>query len=156
MVELNLLAPRWWATRRPDILDRGPSQEVTWLDHDMELERVLLAELPHEAVELALGLKAAPGGYRILRYLARHPQLALTPSDLAYLSGGEEAGVRHVLRLLAREGVVDILRNGPHAFYRLTADPLISVRVTAVCAWHDRWQARLARLQRALGLREGA
>lgn len=48
------------------------------------------------------------------------------------------------------------LDHDQHVFYRLTSNPLGIVRVTDVCAWHDRWQARVGRLQRALGLREGA
>ena len=156
MVNLNLLAPSWWATRPSHSLDDTPVDEVVWLDHDLDLDRGLFAELPHDAVTLAVALKTAPAGYRILRTLARHPQLALTPSDLAYLAGGDEVGVRETLRLLAREGVVDTVRNGQQVCYRLTTNPLGVVRVTDVCAWHDRWQARVARLQRALGLREGA
>lgn len=156
MVDLNLLAPSWWAARPADALDGVQLEEVHWLDHDLDLDRGLFAELPHDSVTLAVSLKAMTGGYRILRYLARHPQLALTPSDLAYLSGGHETAVRDVLRLLAREGVVDTVRNGQHVFYRLTSNPLAIVRVTDVCVWHDRWQARVGRLQCALGLREGA
>jgi DNA-binding transcriptional ArsR family regulator len=129
------------------------SPDLRWLDDEVSVRQVFLAEVPVVSRALAATLFDHPDGYRLLSFLVRHPRMAMTASDLAYMIGETDAAVGEALRILLHQGIVRLLSVEGLTLYRLSEQPVAANRSRVLSQWYTHWLERFRRLDRVLGQR---
>jgi hypothetical protein len=146
--------PLWHIHLLESIVERASAHNVerdlAWLDDDTLIRDALFLEVPPKILVFAREILDCPHACRVLSYLSRRPQMVMTVTDLAYMTGAPEDGLPAAFHVLAEHGVIRCQEIAGVAFYGLTLDPTALAKVEAFYAWRRIWTGRLRRLQNAL------
>ncbi len=113
-------------------------------------EDKMLAELEPQARELFAQLRRLDSSYLIMRFLWRHINTLMTLEDIAYEIGKREDIVAHTLEELSNLGLARKVDAAGVRFFGVTSDPELRQAMRDLWRWHDRWDQRLAELERML------
>ncbi len=122
-----------------------------WLNDESRLQEIVYAELEAPLRELSRQIQRLDGGNALLHFLLAQAGTLRTVDDIAYHQCQPAHAVQKSLRGLIRLGLVHHVDAAGVSLYGITRDPERRRWASDLCAWQDRWQARLAQLERAIG-----
>ncbi len=119
-----------------------------WLNDEQLIQESIIKEMPERTRELFEQVAELDGGVPLLRLLDSNPNTLKSLDDLAYNLHQPESTVANTLHALVNLGLVRWVNVAGLGFFGLTTDWNGRETVRQICAWQDRWHARLARLGR--------
>ncbi len=122
--------------------------QFQWLN-DEQIDLVF-EEMPKRVRQLFDRVSTCEGGLPLLRTLEANPNTFKTPEDLAYSVQLPEAEVESSLYALVNLGLVQWMNVAGLVFFGLTPKPEQRQLVHDLCAWQDRWRARLAHIEHVI------
>ena len=114
------------------------------------LQELVCAELDPRLNDLFARVRPLDGGFTLLRFFAANANTLRTADDVAYHVGMSASAVDKSLHALSHMGLVRRVQAAGITLYALTEDPLKRRTVRDLCAWQDRWQARIAQIDRLI------
>lgn len=126
--------------------------ELDWSDEETILHNLLLTELDEESQTLFTQVYPLEHGCPLLHFLFDNGRTRFTAEDIAFNLKAPPASVEWSLHVLVERGLVSRTDIAGISFFSLTEDREGQQRVGRLCAWQGRWQARLARMARLIGL----
>lgn len=116
---------------------------------DFRLESLLLAELNDRTRDLFADVTALSCGMSLLVFLNEHSNSYSTVDAIAFRLGESPERVESSLKGLAEHGLAKRMDVGP-TLWGLTTDPTLRETAEDLIGWKNRWQARLAKVERAI------
>jgi hypothetical protein len=120
------------------------------LNGELAFGNILLSDLNEQARALFEQVCDLDLGLLLLHFLQTHSQTFMTADDIAFLLGEAPEQVERDLTALVRLGVVEKADFSEVTLFRLTSQPPKRRIVSELAAWQDRWNIRLAKLNRLL------
>ncbi len=125
--------------------------QLQWLDDESHTQELVLDELGTRARELFAQIRAFDCGCMLLRFLEAHAHRLMTIDDIAYHLVEPDAVVEKSLYGMIDLGLTRRVNLAGLTLFGFTKDKEKEQLVRGLCAWQDRWQARLVRLERVVG-----
>ncbi len=120
------------------------------LNGELAFGTILLSDLNEQARALFEQVCDLDLGLLLLHFLQTHRQTFMTADDIAFQLGEAPKSVEKDLTALVRLGVVEKADFSEVTLFRLTSQPPKRRIVSELAAWQDRWNIRLAKLNRLL------
>lgn len=124
--------------------------DLDWLEDESLLQAMILEELEPQARELFARISGLDCGCPLLRFLDDHPHELMAIDDIAYHVIEPQEAVARSLRSMMELGLAQCVDVPGLTLFGLTKDRNKQQLVRGLCAWQDRWEARLARIGRVL------
>lgn len=124
--------------------------EYQWLDDESHLQKIVLNELDARARGLFAQVSTLTCGCRLLRFLEANANKLMTVDDIAYHLIEPYTTVARALYALVDLGLAREVEAAGLFLYSVTADPVQRQLVCDLCAWQDRWHARLVGIERVI------
>jgi hypothetical protein len=106
----------------------------------------LLLELDDFAQALFGEIAKLEYGLELVRFLSTTSLTLRTCDDIAYRLDAPTASIERDLTALTRLGIVQAIPVDRVVFFQFSADSAFSRVIQDVCAWQDRWGARLQQI----------
>lgn len=140
--------------REPDLIAgvrvRIESMNVEWFDDESVLRSMLLTELDEHARALFKQLCLLNCGIQLIRFLLENKHTLATVEGIAYHLNEPPAKVESDVQELENLGLVRQVDVADLALVGVTVDSNRRQLMRDLCAWQERWQVRLARIERAI------
>jgi len=121
-----------------------------WFDDESVLQRVLLTELAEDTRALFKQLCMLNCGIQLVRFLLENKHTLATVEGIAYHLNEQTAKVKGDIQELENLGLVRQVEVSDLALVGVTMDSHRRQLIRDLCAWQERWQLRLAWIERAL------
>ena len=106
----------------------------------------LMFELDDFARALFSEIAELEYGLELVRFLSTTASTLRTCYDIAYRLNAPPVSIESDLRVLARLGFVNAVHADNVVFFQFSCDSSLSRVIRDVCAWQDRWHARLRQI----------
>ncbi len=124
--------------------------QLQWLNDERLDREDVFEEMPEPIRHLFDQVSACDGGMPLLRTLEANPNTFKTAEDLAYSVQQPQAAVEGSLYALVNLGLVQWMNVAGLVFFGLTPNPDQRQAAHDLCAWQDRWHARLAHIEQVV------
>jgi hypothetical protein len=124
---------------------------LEWFDDESVLPSVLLTELDEHTRALFKQLGMLHCGIQLVRFLVENKHTLSTVEGIAYHLNEPPAKVEADVQELENLGLVRQVEVADLALFGVTVDSNRRQSMHDLCAWQERWQVRLARIERAIG-----
>ena len=124
---------------------------LEWLDDESVLRGVLLTELGEHTRALFEQIRIFDCGMPIVRFLVENEHTLATVEEIAYHLNEPPAQVESYVHALENLGLARQVDVADLALFGVTMDSGCRQLMRDLCAWQERWHARLARIERAIG-----
>jgi hypothetical protein len=121
-----------------------------WFDDESVLRSVLLTELDEHTRVLFKQLCLLSCGIQLVRFLLENKHTLTTVEGIAYHLNEPAAKVEGDIRELENLGLVRQVEVADLALVGVTVDSKRQLLMRDLCAWQERWQLRLARIERMI------
>lgn len=123
---------------------------LEWFDDESVLRSVLLTELDEHTRVLFKQLCMLNCGIQLVRFLVENKHTLATVDGIAYHLNEAPAKVEGDVQELENLGLVRQVDVADLALFGVTMDSDRRQLMRNLCAWQERWQLRLARIERAI------
>jgi hypothetical protein len=123
---------------------------LEWFDDESVLRSMLLTELDEHTRMLFKQLCMLNCGIQLVRFLVENKHTLATVEGIAYHLNEPPAKVRVDVQGLENLGLVRQVEVADLALFGVTMDLNREQLMRDLCAWQERWQLRLARIERAI------
>jgi hypothetical protein len=121
-----------------------------WFDDESVLRSVLLTELDDHTQVLFKQLCTLNCGIQLVRFLVENKHTLATVEGIAYHLNEPPVKVQADVQELKNLGLVRQVEVADLALFGATVDSSRRQSMRDLCAWQERWQLRLARIERAI------
>jgi hypothetical protein len=121
-----------------------------WFDDESVLRSVLLTELDEHTRMLFKQLCTLNCGIQLVRFLVENKHTLTTVEGIAYHLNQAPAKVEGDIQELENLGLVRQVNVAGLTLFGVTMDSDRRQLVRDLCAWQERWQLRLVRIERAI------
>jgi hypothetical protein len=119
-------------------------------DQDRVIRELVFSDLDEKILSLLDQLCIRQCDVSLLRYLDAHSQSLHTVEDIAFSLRENCADVQCALTALVDLGYACELNVAGTCFFGATTDQNHRARMRELCAWQDRWRARIQRIEQVL------
>jgi hypothetical protein len=126
------------------------SMNPEWFDDDSVLRSVLLTELDEHTRVLFKQLCTLNCGIQLVRFLVENKHTLATVAGIAYHLNEAPAKVEDDIQELENLGLVRQVDVADLTLFGVTMDSDRRQLMRDLCAWQERWQLRLVRIERAI------
>ena len=123
---------------------------LEWFDDESVLRSMLLTELDEHTRMLFKQLCMLNCGIQLVRFLVENKHTLATVEGIAYHLNEPPAKVEADVQELENLGLVRQVEVADLALFGVTMDLNREQLMRDLCAWQERWQLRLARIERAI------
>ena len=120
------------------------------LEQDQIIQELVFSDLDETILSLIEQLSVRKCGVSLLRYLDAHSPSLHTVEDIAFSLHEISVVVQCALTALIDLGLAYELNVASTCFFGVTTDEHHRARVRELCAWQDRWLARIQRIERLI------
>ncbi len=121
-----------------------------WLSDESQLQEMVCEELDAHVRDLFAQVRQLDGGSALLRFLRSHVNTLRTADDIAYHLRQPAPVIERTLRGMLKLGLVRRIDASGVTWFGITLDPDRRRLVRDLCAWQDRWQARLEQIEHVI------
>jgi hypothetical protein len=123
---------------------------LEWFDDESVLRSMLLTELDEHTRTLFKQLGMLHCGIQLVRFLVDNKHTLATVEGIAYHLNEPPAKVEADVHALEKLGLVRQVEVADLALFGVTVDSNGRQSMHDLCTWQERWQVRLARIERAI------